>query len=171
MTNFEVTRDTINIEVAPGVFVECLVVKDTVTEDGLVIEETFDFFAQNEDGSVAVFRRRRHEFSLQRERQTDRHRQCGRLAGGESMEPSPEIAHARPNPQAGDEYNQENAPGVALDHAEVMSLNGVPRRRPLCRGLPGLASGNQGNHPARTQRRWSTSSIFPAWGPWVLSTP
>ncbi len=122
VTNFEVTRDTINIEVAPGVFVECLVVKDTVTEDGLVIEETFDFFAQNEDGSVWYFGEDVTNFH---------YNEKGKLIGTDSAGAwRAGVDGAEPgiimlaNPQPGAEYNQENAPGVALDHAEVISLNG-----------------------------------------------
>lgn len=135
VTTFKVTRDTIKIEVAPGVFVECVVVRDTVTEDGLVVEITMDFFAQKEDGSVWYFGENVTNFHYDEK---------GKLIGTDSEgEWRAGVDGAEPgiimlaNPQPGDEYNQENAPGVAEDHAEVISVNGSVGNVPYVGGSLG----------------------------------
>jgi Ca2+-binding RTX toxin-like protein len=108
--NFEVTRDT---KVVDGV--TCVVVKDTTTVDGQLIEKTFDYFAQDKDGNVWYFGEAAKQY------------ENGHLVGTEGSWQAG-VNGADPgiimeaHPQVGDQYNQENAPGIAQDHAEVLSL-------------------------------------------------
>jgi len=113
--------ETITVEVTGRVKeilgVSCAVVRDIVEEDGDVIEDTLDWFAQHVDGTVWY---------------------CGELArdfeNGElvSLEGSWEAGRdlARPgiimssNPGVGDVYRQEFALGDAEDVAEVVSVTG-----------------------------------------------
>jgi hypothetical protein len=119
VTRFEVTRDTIDIEVAPGVFVTCVVVKDTVTLNGKLHEVTLDYFAQHKDGSVWYFGEDVQNYD--KSGKTVINTDGSWLAGVDGAEPGIIMLA---DPQPGAEYNQENAPGVAQDHAEVISLTG-----------------------------------------------
>lgn len=97
--------------------VPCITVHDVVEEDGVVIEDTLDWYAQQEDGTVWY---------------------CGELSqeleGGElvSLEGSWRAGRDRAragvimeaSPRVGDVYRQEFALGEAEDAAEVLSLTG-----------------------------------------------
>ena len=108
---FKVTRNT---KVILGV--TCVEVRDTVTLDGVLAEDTFDWFAQDKDGNVWYFGELSQEF------------QDGELV---SLEGSWEagVDGAKPgivmkaHPQVGNVYRQEFALGVAEDMAKVVSLN------------------------------------------------
>ncbi len=105
----EVTRDTRQI-----MGVTTVVVRDTVSVGGKVIEDTFDWFAQDREGNVWYFGEDTKEYK--------------------NGTPSPEgsweagVGGARPGiimrarPQVGDRYRQEYFPGEAEDHAEVLSV-------------------------------------------------
>jgi hypothetical protein len=96
--------------------VQCVVVRDTVTLDGELIEDTFDYFAQDEDGNVWYFGELSRDFeegeiaSLEGTWRADR----DGAKAGIIMLAAPEV---------GDVYRQEFALGVAEDAAEVLSLN------------------------------------------------
>ena len=107
----EVLHETIEIQ---GVM--CVVVRDTVTLDGELIEDTHDWFAQDEDGNVWYF----GEIALNYE--------DGRLTDVEgSWEAG--VDDAQPgivmpaDPAVEDLYRQEFLLGEAEDYAEVLALD------------------------------------------------
>ena len=107
---FAVTRRTKLIQ-----GVTCVVVMDTATEDGEVVEKTFDYFAQDIHGNVWYFGEDTKEFVDGKVVSTE----GTWRAGVDGAQPGIVM---KASPQVGDEYNQENAPGLAEDRAEVLSL-------------------------------------------------
>jgi hypothetical protein len=93
------------------------IVRDTVTEDGEVIEDTFDWFAQDSDGNVWYLGEDTKEYEE------------GELvsaegsweAGSKGAQPGI-IMHA--SPRVGVGYRQEYYPREAEDLAEVLRLDG-----------------------------------------------
>lgn len=108
----EVTRDTKEI-----MGVDTIVVHDTVTLDGKPSEDTFDWYAQDRDGSVWYFGEATKEFDE------------GTVSTKGSFEAGVDGAlpgMAMPGqPQIGDEYRQEYAKGIAEDTGEVLNLTGT----------------------------------------------
>ncbi len=98
--------------------VTCTVVRDTVSEHGVAVERTFDWYAQDTHGNVWYM----GELSLEK--------QHGRFVkASDSWESG--VDGAKPGiimpaaPQPGDAYRQEYyPPGEALDEARVLSLRG-----------------------------------------------
>ena len=96
--------------------VSCVVVRDTVTVDGKVVEDTLDWYAQDSGGNVGTSART-----------------TGNTGMAESPAPMvpgrPEWTGAQPgivmraHPQVGDRYRMEYAPGEAEDIGQVLSLN------------------------------------------------
>jgi hypothetical protein len=110
-TTTEVTRDTKKI-----MGVHTVVVHDVLTLDGKLIEDTFDWYAQDRDGNVWYFGEATKEFA------------DGAVSTEGSFESGvdgalPGIAMPG-HPEAGDQYRQEYAKGVAEDTGEVLSLTG-----------------------------------------------
>jgi Ca2+-binding RTX toxin-like protein len=108
-----VTRRTVVID-----GVTCVVVHDTETANGLLIEDTFDWFAQDSAGNVWYFGEDTHEF------------EPGNpvpISDEGSWEAGVDGAEAgiimKADPQVGDRYQQEFAPGIAEDYAKVLSLD------------------------------------------------
>lgn len=111
--------ERIVVEVTPAtrtvMGVTCLVVRDTVTVGGEVVEDTFDWYAQDLDGNVWYF----GEATTAYEK--------GKPAGTEgSWEAG--VDGARPgivmkaHPEVGESYRQEYYRGHAEDRADVLSL-------------------------------------------------
>ena len=96
--------------------VECVVASDRVTEDGKLIEQTYDWYAQDKKGNVWYFGEHVTEYKN------------GKVAGHEGSWKSgvdgakPGIA-MQANPKVGNYYRQEYYEGVAEDRAKVLSLN------------------------------------------------
>ena len=119
-TNGEVpTRDEMYVthETKTILGVNCTVVRDLAFEDGVLVEETFDWYAQDLDGNVWYFGEDTKELDPD-----------GNVISTEgSWEAG--VNGARPgiimkaNPRVGDRYQQEFAPGVAEDMAQVLSLD------------------------------------------------
>jgi hypothetical protein len=96
--------------------VECVVASDRVTEDGKLIEQTYDWYAQDKRGNVWYFGEDVTEYKN------------GKVTGHEgSWEAG--VDGAKPgiamqaNPKVGNSYRQEYYKGVAEDKAKVLSLN------------------------------------------------
>src|ERR671933_692503 len=96
--------------------VKCLVASDRVTEDGKLIEQTYDWYAQDKKGNVWYFGEHVTEYKN------------GKVSGHEgSWEAG--VDGAKPgiamqaNPKVGQIYRQEYYKGVAEDKAKVLSLN------------------------------------------------
>lgn len=96
--------------------VETRVVRDFAFVDGKLAEATTDWFAEDQDGNVWYFGEATAEFENGRPVSTEGSWQAGRDGAlpGIVM-----LAH----PEVGDTYAQENAPGIAKDHATVTSLD------------------------------------------------
>jgi hypothetical protein len=96
--------------------VECLIASDRVTEDGKLIEQTYDWYAQDKEGNVWYFGEHVTEYKN------------GKVSGHEGSWESgvdgakPGIA-MQANPKVGQTYRQEYYKGVAEDRAKVLSLN------------------------------------------------
>jgi hypothetical protein len=97
--------------------VTCVEVRDTVTVDGVLAEDTLDWYAQDKDGNVWYFGENAVEFDA-----------TGEVVGlGGSWKAG--VNGAKPgiimeaHPQVGDLYRQEFALGAAEDMAGVLSLN------------------------------------------------
>ena len=108
-----VTHDTKQI-----LGVTCTVVRDRAFEDGALVEETFDWYAQDVEGNVWYFGEDAKELDPN----------SGEVISTEgSWEAG--VNGAQPgivmpaNPKVGDRYQQENAPDVAEDMAQVRSLD------------------------------------------------
>lgn len=111
--NFQVTRDT---RVLDGV--TCTVVLDQTHVDGVLVEKTLDYFAQDKDGNVWYFGEATKEFENGHFVGT-----AGSWLSGVNGASAGIIMEA--HPKIGDQYDQEHAVGVAQDHAQVVSLSGV----------------------------------------------
>jgi hypothetical protein len=97
--------------------VECLVASDRVTEDGKVTEQTYDWYAQDNQGNVWYFGEHVTEYKN------------GKVTGHEGSWESG-VGGAKPgiamqaDPIPGQIYRQEYSKGVAEDKAKVISLKG-----------------------------------------------
>jgi hypothetical protein len=89
-------------------------VRDRVYESGTLTEDTLDWYAQDDRGNVWYF----GELATQLPGGT----QTGSWTAGVNGAQPGYIMEAAP--KAGDSYCQENAPGVARDAADVLSLSG-----------------------------------------------
>ena len=98
--------------------VTCTIVLDVVADakTGQVLETTNDYYAQDKSGNVWYFGEAGKEFDNGKLVAQDRWR-----AGVHGASPGI-IMEA--HPKVGDSYDQEIAPGVAQDHAEVISVTG-----------------------------------------------
>ncbi len=109
--NIAVSNKTINI-----MGVTCVVVVDTAHEDGEVVEIAKDYYAQDEFGNVWYFGEDVKNFVDGK--LVDTHGSW--RAGVDGALPGYIMKAA---PVVNEEYDQEIAPGVAEDHAKVLSLN------------------------------------------------
>jgi hypothetical protein len=92
------------------------VVRDTVTEGGRLVEDTFDWFAQDRAGNVWYLGEDTTEYEDGRPVST-----AGSWEAGVDGARAGIVMLARPRPGRG--YRQEHAPGVAEDRARVLSLD------------------------------------------------
>lgn len=107
----EVTHET-----KPILGVDAVVVRDTVMDsDGELIEQTLDWFAQDESGNVWYLGEDSKDYENGQVVSTEGSWEAGvdGAAPGIIMEAQPRV---------GDVYKQECAPGVAEDEAEVLKL-------------------------------------------------
>lgn len=96
--------------------VTCVVVRDTVSLDGSVIEDTFDWFAQDADGNVWYFGEDSKEIEDGKVVNTEGSWEAG-VDGA-----LPGIVMPA-NPTVGETYRQEYYPGEAEDMGKVISLD------------------------------------------------
>lgn len=109
-TVVEVTNKTKTI-----IGVVTTVVHDQVSLNGSVIEDTFDWYAQDKNGNVWYFGEDSKEIDHGTVTST-----AGSWVSGENGAQPGVVMLA--NPQVGDKYQQEFAPGVGQDMAQVKSL-------------------------------------------------
>jgi hypothetical protein len=102
------------------------VVRDTAYVNGILVEDTLDYFAQDDDGSVWYFGELSYSYHYD-----DDGNYLGTSTGGSWVAdgvsnfpgyimPSPELLASLDNG-----YLQEVAPGVALDQADVLARASV----------------------------------------------
>jgi hypothetical protein len=97
--------------------VECLVASDRVTEDGKLIEQTYDWYAQDKKGNVWYFGEHVTEY--------ENGKVTGHEGSWESGVDGAEPGIAMPaDPKVGQTYRQEYYKGVAEDKARVVRLDG-----------------------------------------------
>src|SRR5215813_2900048 len=106
-----VTRQTKDI-----LGVTCTVVNDQAFENGELVEKTLDYFAQDRDGNVWYLGEDAFHFENGKLVSTEG---TWRAGIGDQHPGIIMLAH----PQVGDAYAQENAPGVAEDQGQVVSLH------------------------------------------------
>jgi Ca2+-binding RTX toxin-like protein len=110
---FTVTHRT---KVVDGV--ECVVVHDTAEVNGVLIEDTFDWFAQDRAGNVWYFGENTHEYEPGNPEPINN---AGSWEAG--VDGAEAGIYMKARPQVGDRYHQEFAPGIAEDYAKVLSLD------------------------------------------------
>ena len=106
-----VTSETKNI-----MGVECVVVKDTVTEDGETTEKTYDWYAQDDKGNVWYFGEDSKEYENGKVKSTGGSWEAGKDGAkpGIIMPASPKV---------GETYRQEYYEGEAEDMARALNLD------------------------------------------------
>jgi hypothetical protein len=98
--------------------VTCIVVRDKAYEGGFLVEDTKDFYAQDDLGNVWYFGERTKEYEPGN---PDPISTAGSWIAGRHGAEAGIIMLA--DPQIGDKYANENAPGVAEDYSRVQSLD------------------------------------------------
>src|SRR5215211_7761751 len=96
--------------------VECVVVDDRAWEEGKLIEKTYDWFAQDKEGSVWYFGEDTKEYKDGEVVST----KGSWEAGVDGAKPG---VIMQAEPEVGQSYRQEYYPGEAEDMAKVQSLN------------------------------------------------
>ena len=95
--------------------VDMTVLHDTVTLDGVIIEDTFDWFAQDKRGNVWYFGEDTHEY----ENGVPVNSNGAWEAGIDGAKPG---IIMQAHPRVGDVYRQEYSEGIAEDKAKVLSV-------------------------------------------------
>jgi len=108
-------EDYVTQETKQVLGVTCVVVRNRVIENGDLVEETFDWYAQDKDGDVWYFGEDAKEYEAGVVVSTE-----GSWEAGVDGAMPGIIMEA--NPQVGDLYRQEYYKGEAEDMAEVLSL-------------------------------------------------
>ena len=96
--------------------VKCVVVHDTVTLDGKMVEDTLDWYAQDKQGAVWYFGEATKEFKSGGRTSTE-----GSWEGGVKGAQPGIVMPAAPKP--GDPYRQEFLSGEAEDMGQVVTTN------------------------------------------------
>ncbi|MGH8973970.1 MAG: hypothetical protein ACRD0C_12305 [Acidimicrobiia bacterium] len=96
--------------------VDCVIVHDQVSMDGELVEDTWDWYAQDKDGNVWYFGEDTSEYEGGKRVSTDGSWEAGKEGAypGIVMEADPKV---------GDQYRQEYYEGEAEDMAEVLSVD------------------------------------------------
>ena len=112
------TREVVNVtsETKEILGVTTIVVRDQAFEDGVLIEDTFDWYAQDEEGNVWYFGEDTKELD---ENGNVISTEGSWEAGVNGAEPGIIMLA---DPKKGDKYQQENAPDVAEDMAQVIGF-------------------------------------------------
>ena len=105
--------------------VKTRVVRDRVFLDGLLIEDTFDWHAQDDNGNVWYFGEDTTDIEYDDEDNVIGTDKAGSWKAGVDGAMAGIIMQAKP--RVGDRYFQEFAPGDVLDTGEVLSLNETKR--------------------------------------------
>ena len=109
-------RMTVTHDTKKVMGVECVVVDDRAWEEGKLIEKTYDWFAQDKEGSVWYFGEDTKEYENGEVVST----KGSWEAGVDGAKPG---IIMQAEPKVGQSYRQEYYPGEAEDMAKVQSLN------------------------------------------------
>ncbi|KUJ66023.1 hypothetical protein ACZ90_40850 [Streptomyces albus subsp. albus] len=96
--------------------VRCVVLRDTVTSNGALVEKTTDWYAQSTDGDVWYFGEATAEYANGNVTST----KGSWEAGVDAAQPGIVM---KSHPKPGDSYRQEYRPGVAEDMARVLRIH------------------------------------------------
>jgi hypothetical protein len=96
--------------------VTCVVIRDTVTSNGALVEKTTDWYAQEAGGDVWYFGEATAEYANGNVSNT----QGSWEAGVDGAQPGIVM---KANPKVGDSYRQEYRPGQAEDMAKVVRID------------------------------------------------
>ena len=96
--------------------VECVVVRDKVFLDGSLIEDTFDWYAQDEKGNVWYFGENTKEYENGEVKSTSGSWEAGKDGAKPGI-------YMQADPKVGETYRQEYYEGEAEDMAKVLSLD------------------------------------------------
>jgi hypothetical protein len=110
-TEVTVTHDTKRI-----IGVECVVRRDKVFVNGELVEDTFDWHAQDKEGTVWYFGEDTKEYKNGKVANTEGSWE----AGVDGAKPA---IIMQAHPKVGESYRQEYYPGEAMDMAKVLSLD------------------------------------------------
>lgn len=94
--------------------VECAVVNETVTTDGILTEVSINWYAQDKEGNVWYFGEDSKQYEDGEVASTEGSWEAGINGAQQGI-----IMEA--HPQVGDIYHQEFAPGAAMDMARILS--------------------------------------------------
>jgi hypothetical protein len=96
--------------------IQATVVRDVVTEDGELVEDTYDWYAQDKDGNLWYLGEATKEFENGKVKSTDGSWEAG-VDGAEAGILLPG------EPEVGMHYRQEHYEGEAQDAGEILSLD------------------------------------------------
>jgi hypothetical protein len=112
----ELNTVKVTSETRPILGVHCLIVHDVVEQKGVVVEDTFDWYAQDKDGNVWYFGEDTRELDAQGRVKTT---EGSWEAGQDGAKPGIVMtAH----PTVGDSYRQEYRKGVAEDRGRIIRV-------------------------------------------------
>jgi hypothetical protein len=114
--NAELDTVKVTSETRPILGVDCIIVHDVVSQEGVVVEDTFDWYAQDKDGNVWYFGEDTRELDARgRVKTTEGSWEAGqhRAQPGIVM-----MAH----PGVGDSYREEYQKGVAEDRGRIIRV-------------------------------------------------
>jgi hypothetical protein len=110
--------DTVKVtsETRPILGVDCIIVHDVVSQEGVVVEDTFDWYAQDKDGNVWYFGEDTRELDARGRVKTT---EGSWEAGQHGAQPGIVMtAH----PEVGDSYREEYRKGVAEDRGRIIRV-------------------------------------------------
>jgi hypothetical protein len=103
-------------ETRPILGVDCIIVHDVVSQDGVVVEDTFDWYAQDKDGNVWYFGEDTRELDARGRVKTT---EGSWEAGQHGAQPGIVMtAHQK----VGDSYREEYRKGVAEDRGRIIRV-------------------------------------------------
>ena len=112
----ELTTVKVTSETRPILGVHCVIVHDVVERGGVVIEDTFDWYAQDKDGKVWYFGEDTRELDARGRVKTT----AGSWEAGQHGAQPGIVMTA--HPAVGDSYRQEYRKGVAEDRGRIIQV-------------------------------------------------
>jgi len=117
-TSYEQIEVSVSADTKMIAGVSCREVHDVVTENGTVTEDTYDWYAQDNSGSVWYFGEHTKSMKDKNGSTTE-----GSWKAGEQNACPGILMWAKPQMHIGETYYQEFLPGIAEDQAQVTNTN------------------------------------------------